>query len=263
MTGPREGARDLLVVDVGNTHTVLGVYRDKELLGHWRLASEVHRTPDEIGVLVRNLFEIAGVRLPEIQGVAISSVVPALTPAFVEVSRQYFHREPLVVGPGIRTGMPIHYEDPREVGADRIVNAVAGYDKYHAALIIVDFGTATTFDYVSLEGAYQGGMIAPGLGISMEALFDRASKLPKVGLARPPRVLGRNTVHSMQSGILYGYAALVDGLIDRLAAEVGGRPVVLATGGLAPLLAPEAHRIEHVEEFLTLEGLRILFERNA
>jgi type III pantothenate kinase len=253
----------LLVIDIGNTHSVLGVYRGEKLLGHWRLASESNRTPDEIGVLLRNLFQIASIACEEVHGIAISSVVPALTPVYVAVAREYFHREPLVVGPGIRTGMPIHYEDPREVGADRIVNAVAAYALHRSALVIVDFGTATTFDYVSQEGSYQGGMIAPGLGISMEALFAKASKLPKVELARPPRVLGRNTVHSMQAGILFGYAALVDGLIERLIAEVGGKPVVLATGGLAELLVSESKMIDRVEKFLTLEGLRILYERNA
>ncbi|MHB8764318.1 MAG: type III pantothenate kinase [Deferrisomatales bacterium] len=253
----------LLVVDVGNTHTVLGVFHGEELRGHWRVASEGHRTPDELGVLLRSLFELKGIGVGDIGGIAISSVVPALTPTFEEVAVEYFHRQPLVVGPGIRTGMPIQYEDPREVGADRIVNAVAGYAKYQTALVIVDFGTATTFDYVSPEGAYMGGMIAPGLAIGMEALFTRTSKLPKVTLARPPRVLGRNTVHSMQSGILFGYAALVDGLIDRLVAEVGGSPMVLATGGLGPLVAAETRRIHRVEEFLTLEGLRILYDRNT
>lgn len=253
---------NLLAIDVGNTHTVLGVYSGDELVGQWRLASHAERTADEVGVLIRGLFSARQLDPSEVGGVVIASVVPALTPVYAAVAKELFGLEPLVVGPGIRTGMAVRYEDPREMGADRIVNAVAAYARYKKAVIVVDFGTATTFDCVSEDGAYLGGAIAPGMAVSMEALFSRASKLPKVALERPPRAIGRNTVHSMQSGVYYGYAAMVDGLIQRLSEEMRVVPTVVATGGAAASIASEAKSIEHVNEMLTLEGLHHLFELN-
>jgi type III pantothenate kinase len=253
---------NLLAIDIGNTHTVLGVYAGDEMAGHWRLASHSERTADEVGVLIRGLFSARAVDPTAVGGVIIASVVPALTPVYTAVSKELFGLEPLVVGPGIRTGMAVRYDDPREMGADRIVNAVAARARYKRAVIVVDFGTATTFDCVSEDGVYLGGAIAPGMAVSMEALFSRASKLPKIALEKPPRAIGRNTVHSMQSGVYYGYAAMVDGLIERLAEEMGVVPTVVATGGAAASIASEAKSIDHVDEMLTLEGLRHLFELN-
>lgn len=253
----------LLAADVGNTHTVLGVYDGEELIEHWRISSNHNRTPDELGVLFKNLFSFAGIELSDIKKVAAASVVPKLTPAFKEAVGKYLQAELFVVGPGVKTGISIKYEDPREVGADRIVNAAAAFNKFKAPVIIIDFGTATTFDYVSEEGAYMGGMIAPGLTVSMEAMFDRASKLPKVELSRPPKVLGRNTLHSIQSGILFGYACMVDGLVEKLSEELGLKPFVIATGGLAPLVVPETKSVKIIDKHLTLEGLKILYEKNC
>jgi type III pantothenate kinase len=253
----------LLAIDIGNTQTVLGVYAGDKLKGQWRLASISERTADELEVLIRGLFGARELDIKAVDGVAISSVVPALTPVYSAVANSLFDLDPLVVGPGIRTGMAVRYDDPREMGADRIVNAVAAFACYQKAVIVVDFGTATTFDCVSEDGAYLGGAIAPGMAVSMEALFSRASKLPKVALERPPRAIGRNTVHSMQSGVYYGYAAMVDGLIQRLTEEMKVVPTVVATGGAAASIASEAKSIEHVDEMLTLEGLRLLFELNS
>lgn len=254
--------KKFLAIDIGNTNSVLGVYEGARLTGHWRMSSAPSRTSDEMKVFIRGFLEADKMRVGDIQAVAIASVVPALTPLFETACRCLFGAAPLVIGPGVRTGMPIRYDDPREVGADRIVNAVAAYAVHKKELIVVDFGTATTFDCVSSDGAYLGGIIAPGVGVSMDALFMKASKLPKVAMERPPHVIGKNTVHAMQSGLYYGYAAMVDGLIDRLTAEMGGSPVVIATGGIAPLIYPESKRIACIDEYLTLEGLRLIYELN-
>ncbi|MBZ0118277.1 MAG: type III pantothenate kinase, partial [Sandaracinaceae bacterium] len=244
------------------THTVLGLYEGARLERDFRVESAKGRTVDEHHVLLRSLLDVAGVDRSRVDASILASVVPAINEPLQRAVTLAFGHEPMVVGPGIRTGMPILYENPREVGADRIVNAVAAYELVNGALIVVDLGTATTFDVVSAKGEYLGGVIAPGIQISAEALFTRAAKLARVQIAKPPKVIGRNTTHSMQSGIVFGYVGLVDGMVERIREELGQACAVIATGGLATLVAGESRTIERVEENLTLEGLRLLYERN-
>lgn len=252
----------LLVIDVGNTNMVLGVYKDKELLDHWRIATDRQRTTDEYGVLIRELFYLNDLRADDINAIIISSVVPPVVPTLERMCQRYFGLSPLLIGPGVKTGMDIRYDNPREVGADRIVNAVAAYEKYGGPVIIVDFGTATTFCAVDAKGVYLGGSICPGIGIATEALVQRTAKLPRIELKRTDSVICRNTIESMQAGVFYGFVGQVEGIVARMRRELDMSARVVATGGLAVVIAPATKAIDVVEPMLTLEGLRIIYERN-
>jgi len=252
----------LLVIDVGNTQTVMGVYEAENLLVDWRLSTDISRSGDEFWVILRNLFREAGLDTDSVDGICISSVVPPLQGVLEDVCARYFKSAPVIVEPGVKTGLSILYDNPKEVGADRIVNSVAGIDMYGTPLILVDFGTATTFDAVSEKAEYLGGAIVPGITISAEALFQRAAKLHRVELIAPKSVIGRDTSSSIRSGLVYGYAELVDGMVRRIKKEMGGDPKVIATGGNAEIIAEHSSEIDAVSPLLTLVGLRIIYEKN-
>lgn len=255
----------LLVIDVGNTNIVFGVYKGEELLYNWRITSDKDRTSDEYGLLFDQIFKFNSLRVEDVKDIIISSVVPSLMHTLPTMSRRYFNLEPIVVGPGIKTGIDIKYDNPKEVGADRIVNAISGYEKYGGPLIVVDSGTAITFDAVGIDGSYLGGVITPGIKISSEALFLRTAKLPKVEIAKPEKVIGKNTVNSIQSGLVYGYIGMIDSILERIIKEMDYKEKhvkVIATGGFSSLVCKESKYIDVIDGLLTLEGLRIIYERN-
>jgi type III pantothenate kinase len=251
----------LLAIDIGNTNVVWGIFQGQTLKGHWRLATEVSRTADEYGLLFVNILQWAGIESEHVTDAVVSSVVPSLTGVFDEMVGTYFNRAPLIVSPDLEIGIRFAYPNPREIGSDRLVNAAAAYARYRTSLIVVDFGTATTFCAVSAGGEYLGGAIAPGLGIASEALFRRTAQLPKVDLVRPKSVIGKDTVAGIQSGLVFGYAGLVDELVTRMRTELGQKALVIATGGLASLIAPESRTIQEVRPYLTLEGLELIYRK--
>jgi type III pantothenate kinase len=254
----------IFVIDVGNTNMVLGVYEKDDLKHHWRIETDRNKTEDEYGMIIKNLFQHAELSFSAIEGIIISSVVPPIMFALEKMCQSYFHIKPLIVGPGIKTGLDIKYENPRDVGADRIVNAVAAIHEYGSPLIIVDFGTATTYCFINEHKQYVGGAIAPGIRISTEALYSKAAKLPRIEIARPEGgVVGKNTVSAMQAGILYGYVGQVDGIVQRMKEQSKEKPMVIATGGLSALIAKEAKSIDIVDPFLTLKGLQLIYKRNV
>lgn len=252
----------ILAMDIGNTNIVLGVYENKKLLHHWRLSTNRTATADEYGVMVFNLFQHAGITFSQIEGVIVSSVVPPIMHTIDTLCTKYIKKSPLIVGPGIKTGLNIRYENPREVGADRICNAIAAIELYGPPLIVVDFGTATTFDFIDEKGDYLGGAIAPGIGISTEALYSHAAKLPRIELSRPKSTVGRNPISSMQAGIIYGFAGQVDGIVWRMEEEFGYKAKVIAAGGLAELISGESKTIQEINPMITLQGLLMIYERN-